>query len=175
MKRQLLLMRHAKSAWNNSQLTDHQRPLNARGQRDAPAVGRYLAHLGLVPTMVIASDAQRTRETFEHMWMHMPNVEPTFDHELYLGDLTAIKRRCSKLPTDCHRALLLGHNPGWSVAVGWLTGAHVELKTADVAVLEGIGEQWTSLMVPNAWRLVRVLSPEDAHAHHGPSSNDSSH
>ncbi|MEE2786304.1 MAG: histidine phosphatase family protein [Myxococcota bacterium] len=164
MKRTLLLMRHAKSAWNNANLTDHERPLNARGRRDAPAIGQYLAQLNLGPSRAFISDARRTMETFEHMWTFMPEIVPDYASDLYLADRTAIQRRCAGLPTSCARALMLGHNPGWSAAVGWLSGVHVELKTACIAVLDSDHDTWADSMQPQRWTLTRVITPTEAHS-----------
>ena len=60
--RRLLLLRHAKSAWPD--LADSERPLNDRGRRDAPAMGRWLRDKGYVPDLVLCSTAQRTRDTW---------------------------------------------------------------------------------------------------------------
>ena len=59
----LLILRHAKSSWKEARLTDHDRPLNKRGHRDAPKMGRLLRDKELVPQMIISSTAKRTRKT----------------------------------------------------------------------------------------------------------------
>ena len=60
-------MRHAKSDWKDSSLTDHQRPLNKRGKRDAPQMAAKLSELGWQPSRVLTSDSQRTMETLDLM------------------------------------------------------------------------------------------------------------
>ena len=164
MRRRLLLMRHAKSSWKSSAQSDHERPLNSRGRRDAPAMGRLLHHLDLLPDTVILSDSNRTRETFEHMWSVMVDIEPVHAHNLYLGGLREIAHHCSQLDDSLGGVLFLGHNPGFSEAAHWLSGQFVELKTAYIAVLECDGHSWSDLMTPSAWTLCSVLTPEDAHA-----------
>lgn len=167
MKRRLLLMRHAKSSWKNSEQSDHERPLNARGQRDAPAMGNLLKVLNLIPDKVILSDSTRTRDTFEHMWASMPDIEPVYAHNLYLGGLNDIVKHCSLLNEHVESALFLGHNPGFSQAAGWLSNTFVELKTAYIAVLEAemVDGDWSSLMKPGAWTLTAVYTPQDGHQH----------
>ena len=64
MKTQLVL-RHAKSSWNDPALDDHERPLNKRGRRDAPRMGELVREYGLIPDVVISSDAVRARLTAE--------------------------------------------------------------------------------------------------------------
>ena len=61
----LLILRHAKSSWQNNDLSDHDRPLNPRGQRDAPDVGKRLRNEGLIPDAVLSSTAKRARQTAE--------------------------------------------------------------------------------------------------------------
>ena len=59
----LLILRHAKSSWNNLDLPDYDRPLNKRGKRDAPRMGDFLRHQDLVPDLVISSTAKRAKKT----------------------------------------------------------------------------------------------------------------
>jgi len=63
----LLLLRHAKSSWDNPAHSDHQRPLNERGQRDAPRVGALMANEQLLPDLILSSTAQRARQTTERV------------------------------------------------------------------------------------------------------------
>src|SRR5688500_20225930 len=59
----LLVLRHAKSSWNDSALGDHERPLNERGRRDGPRMGQLIREYGLIPDVVISSDAVRAQLT----------------------------------------------------------------------------------------------------------------
>ena len=61
----LLLLRHAKSSWDNSELADHDRPLNGRGRRDAPRMGQLLAQHDLTPDLIVTSAARRAATTAE--------------------------------------------------------------------------------------------------------------
>ncbi|MGB7955227.1 MAG: histidine phosphatase family protein [Candidatus Nitrosopolaris sp.] len=61
----VLVLRHAKSSWKHPDLTDHERPLNKRGKRDAPSMGRLLKKAHLVPGIIISSTAIRARATAE--------------------------------------------------------------------------------------------------------------
>ena len=63
MSRELLILRHAKSAWDTSAATDFERPLAKRGRRDAPRVGRFLLDQGLIPDYVVSSPAERAKQT----------------------------------------------------------------------------------------------------------------
>lgn len=161
MKRRLIVMRHAKSAWNTNAQSDHERPLNSRGKRDAPHLGRLIRDRGYTPAMVVSSDSTRTRETWDGLMESMPDdLEPRFTHALYLSGLAAIRTEVSKTPDDVDSLLLLGHNPGFSLAASWLSGDELELKTAFAAVLEAEGDTWTELLKLGRWTLVDLLTPQ---------------
>jgi phosphohistidine phosphatase len=84
MTRTLILIRHAKSDWDDPALSDHDRPLNARGQLSAPRIGAWLAERGVTPDAVLCSTALRTRETWDGIATHLPEApEPVFSHGLY--------------------------------------------------------------------------------------------
>jgi len=160
MKRRLIVMRHAKSSWSSGAQGDHERPLNDRGQRDAPVIGELLVARGWVPERVISSDAVRTRETWDGLMASMPSLEPRFTPSLYLAGLSAVRAALTELEDDVTSALLLGHNPGFSLVASWLTGDEIELKTAYAAVMECEGEpSWAKSMRLGAWDLVEVLTP----------------
>ena len=62
MPKRLLVLRHAKSDWNEADLPDHERPLNGRGKREAPRVGKSLRQSDRVPDLIISSTARRARK-----------------------------------------------------------------------------------------------------------------
>jgi len=107
MTRTLILTRHAKSAWDNPDMSDHDRPLNGRGRRSAVALGNWLRDNGLTPDQVLCSSARRTKETYERMGFDAP-VE--FTDNLYLVTANQILRELSGATGDT--VLLLGHSPG---------------------------------------------------------------
>ncbi len=168
MKRRLIVMRHAKSSWEDGVQTDHQRPLNRRGRRDAPAIARRLAEIGWVPHLVISSDSQRTRETFELISEPLSEhnrpapLDVVFTGSLYLSGLPDIRMQLSQVPDEVDSVLVLGHNPGWEAAVDWLCGASVMMTTANAALLEGAGDCWSdALASPRSWKLHSVLRPKE--------------
>ena len=105
----LMLMRHAKSSWDVPE-PDIDRALNARGRRDAPAMARHLAGLGLAPARVLCSPARRTRETLALMAPLWPLPEPTFIDALYDAGHDDIAAVLDAEGAD--GTLLIGHNPG---------------------------------------------------------------
>lgn len=110
--RRLILTRHAKSAWDDPTLADHDRPLNMRGRRSALALGDWIASRGYEPEEVLCSSALRTRETWQMAALATLEVRPQIRIEpgLYNAGperMLAILRTASQ-PT----VMMLGHNPG---------------------------------------------------------------
>lgn len=107
----LILMRHAKSDWDNPLDTDHQRPLNPRGRRAAPLMGQWLAAQGYLPDQALVSDATRTRQTWEAVAAELPAAVPaTFLPALYLAGPAKMRRVLAQ--TNAATVLMIGHNPG---------------------------------------------------------------
>lgn len=107
MTRRLVLMRHAKSSWDAANLSDHERPLNARGRRSANALGAWLRTRGYVPDEVLCSSAERTQETAERLGLTTPL---TLLDTLYHASPEAMMRALRGASGRC--VLMLGHNPG---------------------------------------------------------------
>jgi phosphohistidine phosphatase len=109
---QLLLLRHAKSSWDDARLGDHASPLSARGRRAAAAMHRAMEELGLVPDVVLVSSARRTLQTLEALepWEESPLVE-TMD-SLYLASAPQMLQVLHEVAETARSVLLVGHNPG---------------------------------------------------------------
>jgi phosphohistidine phosphatase SixA len=110
--RQLLLLRHAKSSWDDPSLPDHARPLNARGRRAAQAMAAAMRDLGLSPDVVLVSSARRTLQTLEAVspFADSPLVEPMDD--LYLAPWPRLLDTLRRVPETARSVMLIGHNPG---------------------------------------------------------------
>jgi phosphohistidine phosphatase SixA len=161
MSKRLIIMRHAKSSWTSAAATDHERPLNKRGRRAAPRVAARLSELGWVPDLVIASDSQRTRETWQRMQAEFPHsIDEHFSRAFYHGGLSAIADACTMVDEDISTLLVLGHNPGWEDAVAGLGGRWVRMTTANAALLESDNNDWSDIMHTD-WELVTILRPKE--------------
>jgi phosphohistidine phosphatase len=110
--RRLILTRHAKSAWDDPLLADHDRPLNARGMRAARELGDFLASRGVEPEEVLCSSAQRTRETWAGVAAAVIETRPEVRYvdALYHASPEAMLEvlRTASAPT----VMMIGHNPG---------------------------------------------------------------
>jgi phosphohistidine phosphatase len=108
MSLKLILMRHAKSDWDDPMLSDHQRPLNKRGRASAKAMGDWLRERGHLPDLVLSSDSTRTQETWERLAL---TSEVRLMRSLYLAPamrMLEVLRQAGEAQT----LLMLGHNPG---------------------------------------------------------------
>jgi phosphohistidine phosphatase len=162
MPLRLILMRHAKSSWDDAAMADHERTLNERGRREASLVGARLAEFAWTPEIVLCSDARRTIETFEQMQPQFAGVRLDVRVDFYLGTVAPIRRALAELEGDVHTALCLGHNPGWEHAVTWLCGVPVEMKTATAALLTSDAADWEAAVeTPHTWRLLDVIRPKE--------------
>lgn len=160
--RRIVLMRHAKSSWDSSAESDHARPLNERGRRDAPRIARRLRELGWVPDLVVSSDAARTRETWELMRAELGELPARFTPALYLAGVDAARAVVAKLPSEVATALLLGHNPGWERLAATYSGEEVPLGTANAILLSVHAATWSAAAgMDGAWSSAGVLRPRE--------------
>lgn len=111
MTLRLILMRHAKSGWDDPTLDDHDRPLNDRGRRSASAIGKWLSEHRYVPDVVLSSTSQRTRETWGLIQQEVPATEVQFLPALYLASPDVILGAIQNT-VGAQTLMVLGHNPG---------------------------------------------------------------
>src|SRR6266545_2343824 len=110
----LLVLRHAKSSWEQPSLDDHTRPLNARGERDAPRMGRLVRAEHLAPDLMISSDAARARATAEAMaeaarYSGTIRLEPRLYHASASEIIDVLR---TEIDEDVATVMIVGHNPG---------------------------------------------------------------
>lgn len=149
MPRKLILIRHAKSAWDDPSAEDHARVLNDRGRESAHAIGRWLAERGHVPDQVLSSDSARTRETVERVLAEVPGTpEVSFLRGLYLPEprtMLQVLRQASR-----QTVALVAHNPGTAMFAESILEAPPEhprffdFPTAGTLVAEFDFEDWSA-------------------------------
>ena len=135
MARTLILLRHAKSAWP-PEVPDAERPLAARGRRDAPAAGRWLReHIHKID-LVVCSPAIRAAQTCDLVFAEW-EVQPRVRHEprLYGASMQELLQIIQALPAQVGTAVLIGHNPGLEEVLTALTGVTEPVKTSAIAVI----------------------------------------
>ena len=169
--RQLLLLRHAKSSWEDANLTDHDRPLDPEGQTAATVLRAAIDRLGITPQLVLVSSARRTRETLERLepLPGAPRIQRST--ELYLASPRQILDQLGEVPLEITSVLVIAHNPGLHDLAMMLAGAHGMslglqgskrlargFPTAALAEFSVAGG-WRTL--PDGARLIRFLTPQD--------------
>ncbi|AZO55429.1 MULTISPECIES: histidine phosphatase family protein [unclassified Mesorhizobium] len=166
--KQLLLLRHAKSSWDDRDLDDFDRPLAERGLKAARLIGRELAARDWLPDLALVSPALRTRDTWRLVAAELP-VHPrvAFAEALYDASAADILRQVRKADPSSGCLVVLGHNPGLEDLAKQLAGPRSEAKarrrldekfpTAALArfVLE---DDWSGL---SSARLTHCLRPKD--------------
>ena len=166
--RRLLLLRHAKSSWSEPGASDHERPLNRRGQEAAPRIGAYLARHTLMPDRVLCSTARRARETWELVAAEAPGAPPaTFTDRLYDASSRALVDVFRNAEPDAKSLLVVGHNPGLQeVATQLIASGDLEdrerlrekLPTGGLVVIDFAIADWSKLH-PRSGRLERFVVP----------------
>ncbi|GAA4355085.1 SixA phosphatase family protein [Angustibacter luteus] len=165
-ERQLLVVRHAKSD-QNAGVADHERPLNDRGRRDAPALGRWLTEHGLRPDLVLCSSAERARQTWELAAAELDDAPPVDVRDaLYETSASGVLTQLREVDDHVRVVAVVGHEPTQSAVASALAGsadprAEQALRegftTSGVAVLELAGP-WREL-APGSCRLTAFAAP----------------
>jgi phosphohistidine phosphatase len=164
----LLVLRHAKSEKAEAGMPDRVRRLNARGLRDAAAVGAYIVRHGLAPDAALVSAAQRTRETWEQVAAELAvPPSPAYEERLYNSGGGAILKLIRQAGGAARTLLVIGHNPGLhdlarnliaSGDVEWREQLNERLPTAGLVVIDFAVESWGKLHA-HAGRLERFVTP----------------
>jgi phosphohistidine phosphatase len=168
----LLLMRHAKSSWNQPELADIDRPLAPRGREVVPLVARYLADHGLIPDLVLGSPAKRVEETWQLMAPVLgEHVTCKTLRSLYDAAPSRLLEALRRVGGEVRTLMLIGHNPGLGALAVSLAGAgpgkalerlRTKFPTAAVAVLAFETENWAGLAAGGG-RLNELVRPKDLH------------
>ncbi len=144
-------MRHAKSSWKETGLTDHDRPLNKRGLRDAPRIADAIHDRGWTPDLILVSSSKRTLQTLSGMSNRFEGVQSEIRTEIYhatLNDLLLVLEDMAQEGTT----MVLGHNPGSEILVNHLSGEwHVMPTAAAVLLVESTGQ----------WEVQEVIRPKE--------------
>ena len=151
LSRRLIVMRHAKSSWKETGVTDHDRPLNKRGLRDAPRIADAIHDRGWTPDLILVSSSKRTLQTLSQMSNRFEGVQSEIRTEIYhatVNDLLLVLEDMAQEGTT----MVLGHNPGSEILVNHLSGEwHVMPTAAAVLLVESTGQ----------WEIQEVIRPKE--------------
>jgi phosphohistidine phosphatase len=150
---ELILFRHAKSSWSIPELDDFDRPLSARGLRDAPVMAQRVKHIILTDTLLISSPANRAASTARaaaRIWEYPLNAIQ-FVAELYQASASEIWQLVRQLPASNKQLVLFGHNEGFSDLLQQCAAdSELELPTAGVVWLSFECEEWSGVVASNS-------------------------
>jgi phosphohistidine phosphatase len=158
----LLVLRHAKSSWNGPARHDHERPLNTRGRRDGPRMGALVRECGLLPDIVISSDAVRARLTAEAVTKAARYAgEILLDPRLYVAGPADILSLLRTVRENAETVMIVGHNPGLEELVEQLTGERQDMPTAALAQIVLPIDRWRDLTLSTRGTLMGHWRPKD--------------
>jgi phosphohistidine phosphatase len=143
----LLLMRHAKSSWKDSSLSDFQRPLKKRGEKDMLRIAQVLKEEDLIPEFVLSSPAVRARETIEILAKELGIEEELveFVDDFYGAEIEDFFDVLADLPDSYKKVMVVGHNPSLEAFLQTLTGEIDSLSTASVALIKLGIQSWEDI------------------------------
>jgi phosphohistidine phosphatase len=167
----VLLLRHAKSAWSDPSVIDHDRPLNRRGERAAESMADHIAQKSPRPDLILCSTAARARQTLAPLIHRLAPPAPPLALEkgLYLATEAALFARLQAIEDGVRTVLLIGHNDGiWQLATALagkgraaaLVALRDKFPTGTLATLRAPVDHWRDLAAGQT-ELVAFVRPRD--------------
>jgi phosphohistidine phosphatase len=153
----LTLVRHAKSSWRDTVLSDRERPLNKRGTRDAPIMGRRAVDAGIRPSLIVSSPAVRAWTTAKVFAMELgyPVEFLQREDDIYLASLDSLIDVVASQDAGFNSLMLFGHNPGLTDFANYLSpGLTNNLPTAGIVSVQFDQEDWQLYEKPKTELLV---------------------
>ncbi len=144
----LILVRHAKSSWSDSTLNDIQRPLNKRGNKDAPKMGKHLAKKNLIPQAIFSSSGLRALTTARliSVELGMKPIEIIVEDDLYTFDSEQLLDVIKTVPDEYEKIMVVGHNPAVTDITNILSGSEIDnIPTCGVAILKLSVDSWKDI------------------------------
>jgi phosphohistidine phosphatase len=145
----LLIVRHAKSSWDNASLSDIDRPLNDRGKRDAPVMAGRLIRTGVKIGVFVSSPAKRARHTAE-IFLHefgRKEKELVILQQLYHAQVQDFKEVVAGLDDRYDSAVLFSHNPGITAFANVLTTVRLDnMPTCSIFAVTSQAENWREFL-----------------------------
>ncbi len=147
MKR-LLIVRHAKSSWEFSQLSDFERPLNSRGEKDVPDMAERVNQHSFNPQLLISSPANRAIATAKGFAkaLGIPDADIIQDENHYHASSERLRSIIKKFDNEFDRIMIFGHNPGLTYLINELSGFRLDnLPTCGVCGIEFKVDSWADV------------------------------
>ncbi len=164
--KKLFVVRHAKSSWDNLELDDFDRPLNNRGKRNAPEIGRRLFLRGVMPDVMITSPAKRAASTANRIAkaLKFPKNKIHTEKKFYHGSINDFVSVLQKQEHQLNTIMVFGHNPGLTDLVNYLSGSDIyNIPTCGVAEIDFNIDKWEEIGQQNG-KLVSFDYPKNSTA-----------
>lgn len=157
----LYLLRHAKSSWKDADLADFDRPLNERGRRAAPFMGRLLRERGSEIDLIVSSPAKRAKKTAK-LFLEAAGYETDilYDQRIYEASPNTLIYVLSELDDRFSSVMLVGHNPGMEGLIRALTDRIEPMPTAAIAIIKLGVDTWAELAAGTGM-LAAVIRPRE--------------
>ena len=157
----LLILRHAKSSWDNDILSDFDRPLNSRGLETAPVMGNVIYKKRLQPSLIISSPAKRAKQT-AILIKETAQIKSSirYEEKIYEASPISLLHIIGEVEDKNEVVLLIGHNPGLEGFIKILTGEIKTMPTAGLAKIELNVDSWNEI-TSDCGKLEFLIRPKD--------------
>lgn len=149
MQKRITLLRHAKSSWKDASVPDRDRPLNRRGSKSAPDMGKRLADRGVRPSLLLTSPAKRARETARLIAreLNYPLEFIQSESELYLATPETILQVVARQDDGFNDVMVFGHNPGITELANQLGDRNIDnVPTCGVVGIDLDVQEWAEIV-----------------------------
>ena len=157
-------MRHAKSSWDHEGLRDFDRPLNKRGEKDAPRMGKYLKKIDVIPDVIISSTAKRAQQTITGVCGEIDFQANLirWNEDLYYGSSDEYINAIRTAPDEAETVMTVGHNPMTEDAMAVLSDQPFRhrVPTATIACFEIEATSWKEVKTGTC-KLQWIVSPKE--------------
>lgn len=137
-----MIVRHAKSDWDDHNLSDFDRTLSHRGEKDAPEMAKRLLKKDIIPEYIVSSPALRAKTTAKIFAKTLDLAKPEYNESIYEADYSTLLSVVNGLPDDYDFVAIFGHNPGLSQLLYGLTHKMHDMQTCAVAVISFDFDSW---------------------------------
>lgn len=163
----LILIRHAKSDWDNANLTDFERPLSERWIKETKFVSKVLKKLELKTDLILCSSATRNRETLEWIWEEIDSDNKKIEYVKWIYDNHMAETPdyyldlIWKQDDNNEKVVIVWHNNFITRLLRYLVwDEFIVMETLWVAIIDFDMKKWQDIS-KNKWKLVFFLSPKD--------------
>jgi phosphohistidine phosphatase len=146
--KQLLLIRHAKSSWEDENIDDLERPLSDRGKREAKSLGKLLAKNGIKPQLIISSPARRAKKTANKIvkQLNYPEIKIKINSLIYSGSLSSLLTLVNSLDKEIDQVFIIGHDPSIMELGNYLSNANIKkLSTSGFMLINFSEISWKDI------------------------------